>query len=36
VCELVGEKLGVDGSRVYLAFTNVPSDAWGTNGCTFG
>jgi len=36
ICQTLKSALGIPPERVYLNFTDVPADAWGWNGGTFG
>jgi len=36
LCKLLSDTLAIDGSKVYLTFTDVPASNWGWDGGTFG
>jgi len=35
ICACLKEKLGLDGSKVYIRFSNAAGSDWGWNGSTF-
>lgn len=35
VCGVLGETLGIDGTRIYITFTGFKGSMWGKNGGTF-
>lgn len=36
LCPLLSERLGVEGARIFLNFTDFPGAMWGHDGSTFG
>lgn len=36
LCQLVSNRLNIAKARIYIEFSNCPSEYWGWNGSTFG